>query len=88
MFHFYSARVTISADREWRLRAPDRSVGVGKADVNGDEVGDRVRTGTGMGVETRGRTQGGNGDGNENGIGEGIGEARKRKEPHSHCRRD
>ena len=54
--------------------------------------------GTGMRVETltRGRTQDGNGDGNESssgdgnedGIGEGGREAKKRKKPHTSCRRD
>ena len=74
--HFHSARVTISADRGWRLRAPDRApfarLGICTRESYGGD--NRVRgTGRSERVEDGIRIGGGNGDGN--GVGGGNGDA-------------
>ena len=74
--HSHSARVTISADRGWRLRAPDGPIRKArrryKRIVPG---GNRIR---GAGRSERGRggmgVGGGNGDGNGDGDGHGDGD--------------
>ena len=82
--HSRSARVTISADGGWRLRAPDipvrkarrlykRIVPGGITGSEGQEgangVGGGIGARTGMGVEMNEGAQ----DGNENGSGDGAG---------------
>ena len=61
--HFYSARATISADRGWRLRAPDSSVRKARC------LYTRIVVTGSKGREEAKRVGGGNGDGN--GVGNG-----------------
>ena len=76
--HFHSARVIISADREWRLRAPPtasftkpgvcaRELYEGREGENGDG------NGGGNGVGGGNRVGGGNGDGDGNSDGDRYG---------------
>ena len=74
--HSHSARVTISADRGWRLRAPDGPI-QGPASVQahrtGGVIGSEGQEGA-NGVGGRIGVGGGNGDGNGDGDGQGDGD--------------
>ena len=78
--HSHSARVTISPDRGWRLRAPDSPISQGPASVQAHRTGGVTGSerqegvnGVGGGIGVGGGNGDGNGDVNGHGDGDGAG---------------
>ena len=71
--HFHCARVTISADRGWRLRAHDSSVRKARTEAVTGSEGQEGANGVEGGIEVGGGNGDGNGVGGGNGDGDGDG---------------